>query len=265
MRILLCFLASSLLLNVHAHASHGETLDYFASAPPVDPTTSHLSNQPKPLLEYPGFTRSVVERNYALITPESRVVSPLIGWTQTTGIVYISPAMGARHLFYTASLERDGQTDFAPPGVERFFYVLSGKVQIKYANGTEMDESELEGEGAYAYIPADTTHMLRALSISTLLVVERYYNASGGATVVVGKEQDFEPKVVPNEHFLLKRLLPHDARYDFNMHVMDFQPGEYLTVKEVHYNEHGLLLLRGAGIYRLGSDWYPVTSGDVIW
>ena len=40
--------------------------------------------------------------------------------------------------------------------------------------------------------------------------------------------------------------------YDFNIHVMDFEPGEYLNVKEVHYNQHGLLLVEGQGIYRLG-------------
>ncbi|PPR80656.1 hypothetical protein GOBAR_AA40061 [Gossypium barbadense] len=46
---------------------------------------------------------------------------------------------------------------------------------------------------------------------------------------------------------------------------MDFQPGEFLNVKEVHYNQHGLLLLEGQGIYRLGDSWYPVQAGDVIW
>lgn len=26
--------------------------------------------------------------------------------------------------------------------------------------------------------------------------------------------------------------------------------------QEVHYNQHGLLLLQGQGIYRLGDSWY---------
>ena len=29
--------------------------------------------------------------------------------------------------------------------------------------------------------------------------------------------------------------------------------------------EHGLLMLEGGGIYRLGDHWYPVTAGDFIW
>ncbi len=29
--------------------------------------------------------------------------------------------------------------------------------------------------------------------------------------------------------------------------------------------EHGLLMLEGGGIYRLGDNWYPVQAGDFIW
>jgi (S)-ureidoglycine aminohydrolase len=46
---------------------------------------------------------------------------------------------------------------------------------------------------------------------------------------------------------------------------MDFQPGEFLTVKEVHYNQHGLLMLEGEGMYMLGQNYIPVQAGDVIW
>ena len=33
----------------------------------------------------------------------------------------------------------------------------------------------------------------------------------------------------------------------------------------MHYNQHGLLLLAGQGIYRLADSWYPVQAGDAIW
>ena len=52
---------------------------------------------------------------------------------------------------------------------------------------------------------------------------------------------------VEGEVFALRKLLPHTADYDFNIHVMDFLPGQHLSVKEVHYNQHGLLLLTGKG------------------
>jgi len=29
--------------------------------------------------------------------------------------------------------------------------------------------------------------------------------------------------------------------------------------------EHGLVMLKGQGIYRLDADWHPVQTGDVIW
>jgi hypothetical protein len=60
---------------------------------------------------------------------------------------------------------------------------------------------------------------------------------------------------VAPEIFVLRKLLPASDEYDFNIHVMDFEPGQYLYVKEIHYNQHGLLLLQGQGIYRLGNNW----------
>jgi (S)-ureidoglycine aminohydrolase len=29
--------------------------------------------------------------------------------------------------------------------------------------------------------------------------------------------------------------------------------------------EHGILLLRGQGIFRLGTQWLPAQAGDVVW
>ncbi|KAK6116299.1 hypothetical protein DH2020_049926 [Rehmannia glutinosa] len=45
----------------------------------------------------------------------------------------------------------------------------------------------------------------------------------------------------------------------------DKQPLLETPGEEVHYNQHGLLLLEGQGIYRLGDSWYPVQAGDAIW
>ena len=43
------------------------------------------------------------------------------------------------------------------------------------------------------------------------------------------------------------------------------QRGAALPFGESQIMEHGLLMLAGAGIYRLDADWYPVQAGDVIW
>lgn len=45
-------------------------------------------------------------------------------------------------------------------------------------------------------------------------------------------------------------LAPALTAFGCPTQVMDFLPGEHLFVKEVHYNQHGLLLLQGKGIYR---------------
>ena len=52
-----------------------------------------------------GSTRSRVAQNYALITPDTHVRSPLVGWRNASAVVHISPQLGARFLQYTATLE----------------------------------------------------------------------------------------------------------------------------------------------------------------
>ena len=41
--------------------------------------------------------------------------------------------------------------------------------------------------------------------------------------------------------------------------------GRIAHMVEMHVMEHGMIMLQGGGIYRLGDSWYPVTSGDFIW
>jgi (S)-ureidoglycine aminohydrolase len=60
-------------------------------------------------------------------------------------------------------------------------------------------------------------------------------------------------------------LLPDDIAFDFAVNTMTFQPGAALAMVEIHVMEHGLLMLAGGGVYRLGESWYPVSAGDFIW
>ena len=100
-----------------------------------------------------------------------------------------------------------------------------------------------------------------------LLYEQRYVAPAGAAaalasgrlpTVQVGSTEAQAVLPVDGEVFGLRKLLPTTPEYDFNMHVMTFEPGEFLTVKEVHFNQHGLLLLEGQGIYRLADKWCGV-------
>ena len=50
----------------------------------------------------------------------------------------------------------------------------------------------------------------------------------------------------------VKCLLPDEMSFDFAVNTMVYQPGAALSMVEMHVMEHGLLMLEGGGIYRLG-------------
>ena len=63
----------------------------------------------------------------------------------------------------------------------------------------------------------------------------------------------------------LQVLLPVAPAFDMAVNIFTYQPGATLPQVEIHVMEHGLLMLDGAGVYRLGDDYHPVQAGDVIW
>ena len=63
----------------------------------------------------------------------------------------------------------------------------------------------------------------------------------------------------------VRHLLPKDITFDFAVNTMTYPPGAALPMVESHVMEHGLLMLAGGGIYRLGDCWYPTKAGDFIW
>ena len=60
-------------------------------------------------------------------------------------------------------------------------------------------------------------------------------------------------------------LQPSEPAFDLAVNVFTYRPGATLPMVEVHVMEHGLLMLEGQGVYRLGDAWYPVQAGDIIW
>ncbi|XP_006657720.1 probable (S)-ureidoglycine aminohydrolase [Oryza brachyantha] len=234
--------------------------------PPPPPLYWKVTNPtlaPAHLQDLPGFTRSVYKRDHALITPESHVFSPLPDWVNTLGAYLISPAIGAHFTMYLAKMHDGSKSALPPKGVERLIFVLQGSILLSLESGNT--HSLLVD--SYAYLPANMKHTVVSDELTTLVIFERRY-----ATIedyhpdpIIGSTDKQPLLETPGEVFELRKLLPTCLHYDFNIHIMDFQPGEYLNVKEVHYNQHGLLLLEGQGIYRLGDSWYPVQSGDTIW
>ncbi|KAL0292364.1 UNVERIFIED_CONTAM: (S)-ureidoglycine aminohydrolase [Sesamum calycinum] len=198
--------------------------------------------------DLPGFTRSVYKRDHALITPESHVFSPLPDWTNTLGAYLITPSMGSHFVMYLAKMQENSKSGLPPRDVERFLFVLWGEVD------------------SYAYLPPNAEHSVQSDASATLVIFERRYDYLENHTTeqIIGSTNKQPLLETPGEVFELRKLLPTSLPYDF-IHIMDFQPGEFLNVKEVHYNQHGLLLLEGQGIYRLGDSWYPIQAGDTIW
>ncbi|XP_024042644.1 (S)-ureidoglycine aminohydrolase isoform X5 [Citrus clementina] len=186
-------------------------------------------------------------------------------------------------------LQENARSALPPHDVERFIFVVQGSAMLTNASGVS---SKLMVD-SYTYLPPNFAHSLRAEGSATLVVFERsplhfhpflgltlrYASLENHITEQIVGSTDKQPLLeTPGEVFQLRKLLPQAVPFDFNIHqldmdnssgkrvrIMDFQPGEFLNVKEVHYNQHGLLLLEGQGIYRLGDSWYPVQAGDVLW
>lgn len=212
-----------------------------------------------------GITRSVVARDHALLAPESFVPAPLPGWGRTAGVVLISPRMmGARFTQYLVFLDSGGASGPARPGVERFVYVEDGEAVLEMGGRTTRLAA-----GGYAYLPPGAAHTLRAETPCRLIVFERGYAPRPGAPApgpVVGREQEVEgAPFLGDPDARLSTLLPDDPAFDMAVNLFTFQPGAALPQVEVHVMEHGLRMLAGAGVYRLGDAWYPVGEGDVIW
>lgn len=212
-----------------------------------------------------GHSRAVVERNYALISPDSHVTPPLAGWKNTKATIHISPAMGAQFTQYTALLDADAVSDLPGTGIERFFYVAAGQLTLS------ADEEYKLSTGDYAFIPSDSNHEIRtaASSEAKLIVFEKQYQPRNGVAfppMIVGRSAEVlgEP-YQGDDAARLQTLLPVTPQFDLAVNIFTYQPGARLPQVEVHVMEHGLCMLSGEGIYRLGDSWYPVQAGDIIW
>lgn len=211
-----------------------------------------------------GTTRSRVTAQHALITPDAWVWQDLPGWRGAKGVVHISPQMGARFAQTSVALEPGGFTAGAADGVERVVWVRAGQVSLKLPGGASY---KLEAEG-FAYLPPDRPHELKAIAASNLVVFEKRYQKAAFELpdAVVGKTTDVQgAPFMGDSAARLQTLLPTDERFDLAVNVFTYDPGATLPQVEIHVMEHGLVMLDGMGVYRLGESWYPVSQDDIIW
>jgi (S)-ureidoglycine aminohydrolase len=209
-----------------------------------------------------GQTRSRYARNHLLLTPDTFVRTNLPGMKACTAIVHAGPALGAGFTQYTAEFEPGGE--LGPAAVQRFLYVIEGRLSIEQQG----KQGELAARG-YAYFPQGLPHRIIASTASRIAVIEKPYESLDsvkGPDPILSNEDALASHALNDDPGLqVKCLLPDDRTFDFAVNTMVYQPGAALSQVEMHIMEHGLLMLEGGGIYRLGDSWYPVTAGDFIW
>jgi (S)-ureidoglycine aminohydrolase len=205
-----------------------------------------------------GHTRSARRADHLLQTPDTFVRAPLPGMRRATAIVHVAPAAGALFTQYTVEFEPDGE--LAPSPVPRFVYVLDGSVSV---DGQRLEPAD------FIYLPGNHPARIAAPAAARAVVIEKPYEPLQGRDapgVLVGRERDASRSLLQGYPWLeVRSLVPDDEAFDFRVSTMTYQPGAGLPMVEVHVMEHGLLMLEGSGIYRLGDCWYPVAAGDFIW
>jgi (S)-ureidoglycine aminohydrolase len=173
---------------------------------------------------------------------------------KATAIVHIGPARGARFTEYTAVFEPGGS--LGPPSGQRFLYVTEGEIVV--------DGKKL-GKHGFAYGGSSVV----AVGAARAILIEKPYVALPGVTApgpFTGDESRIEGQPLDGDEALhVRSMIPADPTYDLAVNTLTFQPGASLAMVEMHIMEHGLVMLEGGGIYRLGDFWYPVQAGDFIW
>jgi (S)-ureidoglycine aminohydrolase len=209
-------------------------------------------------MQHLGQTRGAHRADHILQTPDTFVRAPLPGMRKATGIVHTAPAAGARFTQYTAEFEAGGSLE--PAAVQRFVYVVEGQVEV---DGASLSR------GDYAYLPQGHAASISAKSAARTAIIEKPYQALPDVSAPVyftGRESDIAAAPLMGDPSLeVRTLLPDHASFDFAVNTMTYLPGATLPMVEIHVMEHGLLMLSGGGIYRLGDCWYPVAEGDFIW
>jgi (S)-ureidoglycine aminohydrolase len=219
-----------------------------------------------------GQTRSSNSRDHLLLTPDTFIRTPLPGLTGGLAIVHVAPAVGAA--FTQMTVELDAEGELLPGPTQRLIYVLSGELILEEPGKSEPHALK---PGGYAYFPTEYPYKITAVKASRLAAIDKPF-------LPLEQEMSNEDEPIPYPWFLIgqedevasvalngdedlrvRSLLPDSVAFDFACNTMTYAPGAALSQVEMHYMEHGLLMLEGGGIYRLGDSWYPVTAGDFIW
>jgi (S)-ureidoglycine aminohydrolase len=215
-------------------------------------------------------TRSVLTATHLLHTPESFVRTPMPGLVNGLAIVHACPALGADFLWLTLEIEPGGT--LAHGAQQRLLYVLEGDATLtldaeNYTEGAP--QTHPLKPNAYAYVAPGEAAILTAHTAVRLVLIEKEYEPLPGIdppATFVGEEAAIPGAPLSGDPGLTVRaLLPPDFAFDFAVNTMTYAPGAALSQVEVHYMEHGLLMLAGSGPYLLDDTTYDAQAGDFIW
>jgi (S)-ureidoglycine aminohydrolase len=177
-------------------------------------------------------------------------------------IVHASPQIGAAFTQYTVEFEPGGS--LGPTPGQRFVFMLEGEIAASTPNNTQW----LTGD-EYVYLPQGSPYSISATKKSRAIVIEKKYVPNSGnpaGEVIFGDAKKIASTALMGDDALqLQVMIPDKPEHDFAVNLMTYQPGASLSMVEIHIMEHGLMMLEGGGIYRLGESWYPVKAGDFIW
>jgi (S)-ureidoglycine aminohydrolase len=209
-----------------------------------------------------GQTRSSLKSDHLLLTPDTFVRAPLPGMQNANAVVHVGPAIGAAFTAYTAEFELGGE--LGATAAQRFVYVISGSLKLV----VEGKDNLLAPKG-FAYLPQGAAHRIASETKSVAFVIEKNYIALPGENPpqpFVGNEDKLSSTALNDDPDLqVRAMIPNIPAHDFAVNTMAYNPGASLSMVEMHVMEHGLIMLEGGGIYRLGDSWYAVTAGDFIW
>lgn len=222
------------------------------------------------MLFHLGETRSSLKADHLLQTPDTFIRTPLPGSPGVDFIVHTAPRIGAGFTQMTAEFREGGQLAPAREGIERFLYVLEGSLSAETEAGAL---AHALAAGDFLYLAPDCGYSVAGAPTSRAVLIEKPYqgldstrNLEVKLEIIAGRESEVAPEPLGGDPDLLVRhLMPDGPAWDFAVNTMTYAPGAALSQVEIHVMEHGLLMLEGGGIYRLGDSWYPVTAGDFIW
>jgi (S)-ureidoglycine aminohydrolase len=215
--------------------------------------------------EFLDSARNIVKNRYALLTPGGLAPSALPGWEKALCHVAISPALGARFSQLLVTLQSDGLCQGNTGRNQFCLYVLEGAVSLQ----SDTRRHRLEAGGCAYVPPGKDIQIKNGGPAARLLIFQKEYQPQPGlpnpaAFVTQEREVKAQP-FLGNQAVRIQGLLPAEPAFDMALNVLTFQPGATLPAVAAHIMEHGFLILRGQGIFRLETQWLPVQAGDVIW